>query len=418
MKKGLSWSLGLLSAGLLVAVLLLPRLLSRAEAAPRAELRALGDGRLGWFCGDELQEDRAGLLRDGGRWYYTVGGLVAQDYSGFAENSLGWWYVERGLVDFERNALIEGRVDGVPGRWYVLGGMVKADYDGLSAFPAGEAQYVIRDGRLDSGFTGFVRDAGGWRYAEAGCLRSELTGLVEGELDGAAGLWLVREGRVQLDHRGLVSLDEGAPWCVSGGLVETAEGIFHDGDRAWLCRGGRVDTAARCAWSDGEGDWIVRGGEAVPVRSEEERTLFRAMRMVEELTDEGMSREEKLSVCFHAVMDCREYPVRFPHLQTMDWPIVYANDIFEGDGGNCLSFAAAFAYLASAIGYDEVYCCNSGSHGWAEIEGLIYDPEWSRHSGGVDFYALSYDSPMSGTYKSAMLSSVLPGYEWMHILLS
>ena len=46
--------------------------------------------------------------------------------------------------------------------------------------------------------------------------------------------------------------------------------------------------------------------------------------------------------------------------------------------------------MAKAIGYDNVYALNSTGHGWAEINDLIYDPEFSLHS--YDMYGLPYSS--------------------------
>ena len=42
--------------------------------------------------------------------------------------------------------------------------------------------------------------------------------------------------------------------------------------------------------------------------------------------------------------------------------------MFVDGAGNCFSYGAAFAYMAKAIGYKNVYCCNSGGHGWAEVD--------------------------------------------------
>ena len=47
---------------------------------------------------------------------------------------------------------------------------------------------------------------------------------------------------------------------------------------------------------------------------------------------------------------------------------------FRGGRGDCVSYAAAFAYLANAVGMKKVYVICSGGHGWAEIGGKVYDP--------------------------------------------
>ena len=65
-----------------------------------------------------------------------------------------------------------------------------------------------------------------------------------------------------------------------------------------------------------------------------------------------------------------------------------------------------------AIGYENVYACNSGGHGWAEIEGKVYDPEWGRHHDDFTYFGLSYDNNETDVnYKRG----IAPKADWMHI---
>ncbi len=124
-----------------------------------------------------------------------------------------------------------------------------------------------------------------------------------------------------------------------------------------------------------------------------EKTLWRAEILVSKLTTPGMSKEEKLRACFMNLATPGNYGggnPRIPHYTGMDWVEIYANDIFIGGSGNCLSMAAAFAYMAKACGYTEVYGCNSTGHGWTEINGLIYDPEQYRDTANNKLYAVPY----------------------------
>lgn len=154
-------------------------------------------------------------------------------------------------------------------------------------------------------------------------------------------------------------------------------------------------------------------GKAVEGMSAESlATLQRAQAVVAGITNESMTREQKLRVCYDYVKDAYpEIKPRIPHYTGMDWPVIYANDMFVNGAGNCCSYAAAFAYMAKAIGYDEVYCCNSGGHGWAEIDGLVYDPEWSKWHHAYDYFALSYDTKTDQDYKGAIGA----GKPWMRI---
>lgn len=140
-------------------------------------------------------------------------------------------------------------------------------------------------------------------------------------------------------------------------------------------------------------------------------TLQRAQAVVASITNDSMPQEEKLRVCFEFVKTYRESRPRMPNYIGMDWPSIYANDMFVNGTGNCCSYAAAFAYMAKAIGYEEVYCCNDSGHGWAEIDGLIYDPEWSKHHHVYSYYALSYDTKTDVDYKG----NIAARHPWMHI---
>lgn len=142
------------------------------------------------------------------------------------------------------------------------------------------------------------------------------------------------------------------------------------------------------------------------VKTEHEKTLARAMQLVAKVTNNGMTKEQKLRACYVHIRDSYpEYNPRIPHFAGQGWHITYANDIFVGKdgrkGGNCISVGAALAYMAKAIGFENVYAVNGTGHGWAEVNNKVYDAEWERHNEG-SFYALSYE-PQDGK----------PNYKWI-----
>ena len=149
--------------------------------------------------------------------------------------------------------------------------------------------------------------------------------------------------------------------------------------------------------------FYINGKALEGMSAESMATLQRAQAVVAGITNDSMTREQKLRVCFDYVKAAYpEIKPRIPHYTGMDWPVIYANDMFVRGAGNCCSYAAAFAYMAKAIGYDEVYCCNSGGHGWAEIDGLVYDPEWSKWHHVYNYFGLSYDTKTDQDYKGAI----------------
>lgn len=179
---------------------------------------------------------------------------------------------------------------------------------------------------------------------------------------------------------------------------------FKDGTKYYSYNAGKKQTLSKKT--------VYVNGKAVKGMSAESlATLQRAQAVVNDITDDSMTKKEKLKVCFDFVKTYKECRPRTPHYTGMDWPVIYANDMFVDGTGNCCSYAAAFAYMAKAIGYEEVYCCNSGGHGWAEVDGLIYDPEWSLHHKEYSYYALSYNTKMDQNYKGAIAA----GQPWMHV---
>ena len=159
-------------------------------------------------------------------------------------------------------------------------------------------------------------------------------------------------------------------------------------------------------------NWNVINGKATKVSGESAKTLHKALKLVAKVTTSSMTKEQKLRKLFDYIRsNYTEKNPRIPHYHGADWPIIYANDILDNGVGNCFSYASTFAYCAVAIGYTNVYACNSSGHGWAEIDGKVYDPEWSRHRSGYSYYGMSYNEPCDVNYKAG----IAPGYSWMHV---
>nr|MCR4594977.1 hypothetical protein [Clostridiales bacterium] len=91
-------------------------------------------------------------------------------------------------------------------------------------------------------------------------------------------------------------------------------------------------------------------------------------------------------------------------------PVVYANDMFVKRAGNCFSYASAFAYMAKAIGYENVYVCSGQSHGWAEINGRVFDPQ-AELTFGKTYFNIRYGKYKKPAYKKLISA----GYSWMRI---
>lgn len=152
--------------------------------------------------------------------------------------------------------------------------------------------------------------------------------------------------------------------------------------------------------------WNVVCGKATIVKTESDKTLYRALKVVKKVTKTDMTKKQKLRKCYnYLAKNYSEHNPRIPHYSGENWHIMYANDIFKDGGGNCFSYGAAFAYMAKAIGYTDVYACNSGGHGWAEVNNRVFDPERSRWDDASDFFNLKYTAGPVSHYKGALSSN-------------
>ena len=140
----------------------------------------------------------------------------------------------------------------------------------------------------------------------------------------------------------------------------------------------------------------------------EYETLQRAKNVVSKITTSGMSKGKKFQTCFNWVIK-HNYSTKRIFMNQTSWPALYANDYLVdsntvGHGGNCFLDACAFAYLAKALGYKNVYVCvdtnkvGGSGHCWAEIGGLVYDPLFAE--------AKNYSKYFGATYRTYGLSAI------------
>ncbi len=149
-------------------------------------------------------------------------------------------------------------------------------------------------------------------------------------------------------------------------------------------------------WDNPPADWTTL--------TDSDWAYIKAKVYVDEVTTPDMTKEEKLRACFDSFANLRERNPWIPHDTSPVWPQRYANSLFDTRSGNCISYAAAFGYMARVIGYEEVYVCNSGGHGWTEIDGLVYDPEWRLHNTDSTYYGITYFEQTRVNYLGVVLS--------------
>ncbi len=116
--------------------------------------------------------------------------------------------------------------------------------------------------------------------------------------------------------------------------------------------------------------------------------LAKANTIVSSITNFNMSQAQKNRACFVYIKNnIRWLDLSDFRKDMKDWDRFYANyALFKGQG-DCHTDGCGFAYMATAAGAKNVYAVSSGGHGWVEINGSFYDPNWSQHDNNVDkFY--------------------------------
>lgn len=144
------------------------------------------------------------------------------------------------------------------------------------------------------------------------------------------------------------------------------------------------------------GVYLRKSGKAKLTKSSKSKlnVMVKANRFVEGCTRPGMKRAEKLKRAFtYSIKDfayCSSPKYGRKSGWKGHWEQKYALEMFDKGGGDCYAYGASFAFLANACGYKKCYAVSSGGHGWAEVEGKVYDPSWAivdkRHS----YFGMSY----------------------------
>lgn len=142
-----------------------------------------------------------------------------------------------------------------------------------------------------------------------------------------------------------------------------------------------------------DGQFYTPEGKAMNTTSAANyESLQYAKAIVDKITTPDMSKSTKLLTCFNWVIK-HYYKTTHVYLRQENWVSMFANDYLKGGMyGNCFSDACAFAFLAKAIGYENVYVCVDTprvreGHCFTEIDGLFYDPLFAEAKGFNGNYA-------------------------------
>lgn len=136
------------------------------------------------------------------------------------------------------------------------------------------------------------------------------------------------------------------------------------------------------------------------------KALIMATDVAEKATKPSMKKSEKLKACFRYLIKNYKYKGSPVFVKSSQWECSYAISMFSKKHGSCYDYGAAFAFLANAVGYDTAYAISSGGHGWAEVNGYVYDPAWEQIDKKHSYFKRSYNAKLGGlapNYKKARI---------------
>ncbi|MBR6224034.1 MAG: hypothetical protein IKQ71_11450 [Lachnospiraceae bacterium] len=137
------------------------------------------------------------------------------------------------------------------------------------------------------------------------------------------------------------------------------------------------------------------------------KTFMKARKIMEQVSEPGDTQADRRLKCFKWVISCR-YKIYRKFKPTYksnpdDWDVLFANDEFDKQQGDCLSDACAFAFLAVECGLPNVsICCDSG-HAWCDVDGRLYDPLFAEANVFEENYNAKYtDYRKRAAYKKTL----------------
>ena len=369
----------------------------------------------GWYYANKSGAvNQNGWVKSGSKWYWLQGdkqGLMAADQwitdknkryylSGSGVMATKWIHIGDDWFYANKSGAQQNGWIKSGGKWYWL----QTDKQGLMA----ANENLTISGALYS-------------FTDSGAMRTNTTvDLEDNKVGYATSSGAIVPVGAKENGKLVLRSAQGAPltgWQKFGGAWFYGDegGVAHTGwltlkgKKYWLDDNGVMATGLRTI--DGKRYVFSPSGAYVPVSAAHAAVFERAVKELERCTNASMTKEQKLRAAFNHIRDdFREYNPRIPHMKRVGWETIYADDVFIGRGGNCLSYAAAFAFMAKAIGYENVYACNRG-HAWVEIDGRVYDPEWEKNHRSENYFNRAINASGGPGYTNKQ------GEPWMRVAI-
>lgn len=143
-------------------------------------------------------------------------------------------------------------------------------YTGSSDIIGGEKKDIVQDangnwiytvnGKQDTTYTGFAKNAAGWWYVEKGRVTMKTNNVIEGTVNGESGWWNVRGSQVIFSDT--VANNASGWWRIKNGKVDfTYNGITNNQNGWWYIRDGEVKFDYTGVSNNENGWWRVENGQ-------------------------------------------------------------------------------------------------------------------------------------------------------------
>ncbi len=143
-------------------------------------------------------------------------------------------------------------------------------YTGSSDIIGSDKKDIVQDtkgnwiytvnGKQDTTFTGFAKNAAGWWYVENGLVSMKTNNIIEGTVNGESGWWNVRGSQVIFSDT--VANNANGWWRIKNGKVDfTYNGITNNQNGWWYIRGGEVKFDYTGVSNNENGWWRVENGQ-------------------------------------------------------------------------------------------------------------------------------------------------------------
>lgn len=211
------------------------------------------------------------------------------------------------------------------------------------------------------------------------------------------GLYKTKRFRIlYADSEGKVPVDSqvcGVPFDAEG-VPSEAEGVYRIRGKYYLLRQGRLQTRdirlkkdkyyinldGTVAYYSRHGKYFHPSGKKMDSQKRSEaQTRQQARKVIRVITRKSMTQRQKLETCFQWVVGHYGYYEKNCNGKR-GWTSESGYQLLRHGSGDCRVLAAGFAFLASELGYKEVYICQdsanrfSGCHCWTQVNGKCFDP--------------------------------------------